>query len=286
MTVDEALAAGYARLSGAGMTSARLDAGLLLGNVLGRTPAWMLAHGDAILRDADVVRHRDATERRAGGEPIAYVIGEAAFYGRTFTVTRDVLVPRPETEQLVAFALEAVTDVDRSFRLCDVGTGSGIIAVTLAAELPRASVVAIDVSPAALAVAARNAAALGVGERIEFRLEDALDELEAGTAFDAILANLPYVRSGDLAPAPDPTSFEPRLALDGGSDGLAAYRKLLRRAPEHLAANGLLLLEASPDTADELAEMALWAFDGTARVRVLRDYAGLRRIVELRATPG
>ncbi|MDQ2908732.1 MAG: tRNA (adenine(22)-N(1))-methyltransferase TrmK, partial [Candidatus Eremiobacteraeota bacterium] len=171
-------------------------------------------------------------------------------------------------------------------RLCDVGTGSGVIAITLAAERPCARVVAIDISAAALAVAARNAAALGVAERIEFCLEDALDELESGTVFDAIVANLPYVRGGDLAPPPDPTSFEPRLALDGGSDGLDAYRKLLRRAPEHLAVNGLLLLEIAPDTADQLAEMALWAFGGIARVRALRDYAGLRRIVELRATPG
>ncbi|MBC5799716.1 MAG: peptide chain release factor N(5)-glutamine methyltransferase [Candidatus Eremiobacteraeota bacterium] len=284
MTVDEAIAEGSAAL-GNDAESARRDARLLVGNVLARTAAWMLANGDAVLADVDVARYRAAIRRRAGGEPIAYILGHVGFYGRTFAVTPDVLVPRPETEQLVARTLETFAG-DRALRFCDVGTGSGAIALTLAAERPRASVVAIDVSAAALAVAARNAAALRVGERITFRLEDALENLERDMVFDAIVANLPYVRSSALASKPDPTSFEPRLALDGGRDGLGPYRKLLRRAPDHLARNGLLLMEAGPDKSEELAELALRALGGVGWVRILRDYAGLRRIVELRATPG
>ncbi len=285
MTVGEALAEAGAKLV-ENRESARRDAGVLLAHVLARPTAWLLAYGDAVLGDDSVARYREAIGRRSAGEPVAYIIGEAGFYGRTFAVTPDVLVPRPETEALITLALQAFAFVDRPIRVCDVGTGSGAIAITLAAERPRASVVAIDASAPALTVAARNATAHGVSERMTFRLEDALNELEPGMVFDAIVANLPYVRSADLAAAPDPTSFEPRLALDGGPDGLGAYRKLLRRAPEHLAANGLLLLEAGPDTVDELASLAHSAFEGICRVRAVRDYAGLRRVVELRATPG
>ncbi len=285
MTVGDVLAEGIAKLR-KDRESARHDAGVLLTSVLARPAAWLLAHGDAVLGDDDVARYRDAISRRAAGEPVAYIIGEAGFYGRTFAVTPDVLVPRPETEGLITLALQAFADADRPLRLCDVGTGSGAIAITLAAERPCASVVAIDVSAAALAVAARNATAHGVSGRVTFRLENALDELERESVFDGIVANLPYVRSADLAAAPAPTSFEPRLALDGGPDGLDVYRKLLRLAPGYLARSGLLLLEAGPDTSDELAILAHSAFEGICRVRVVRDYAGIRRMVELRATPG
>jgi release factor glutamine methyltransferase len=283
MTLDEAIAEGSAAL-GNDAESARRDARLLLGNVCARTAAWMMANGDAVLADDDVARFYAAISRRAAGEPVAYILGQVGFYGRTFTITPDVLIPRPETEQLVTLALEALEKVERPLRLCDVGTGSGAIAITLAAERPDARVVATDLSPAALTLAAKNAKALGVETRIEFRLQEGLCEARTDGRFGAIVANLPYVRTADLAQSPDPTSFEPRLARDGGRDGLAAYRTLLRGVSRVLHRDGWLVLEAGPDTVEDLKMLALEALDGNADARVVRDYAGLPRIVEVRRT--
>jgi release factor glutamine methyltransferase len=199
-------------------------------------------------------------------------------------VTPDVLVPRPESEHLVELALAFVRrrpPAPHALRLADVGTGSGILAIALALELPAARLTAVDASAAALAVAQRNARAHGVEERIDFVLGDVLLNLDAALRFDCVTANLPYVRSADLAPAPDPTSFEPRLALDGGPDGLAVYRRLLARAPGHLAGGGAMFLEAGPDTARELATLADAAFEGRARASVHRDYAARERVVEV-----
>ncbi len=279
MNVVEALGEGVHALRRD--SDAARDSRVLLGNVLGCTAAWLFAHGEAVLSDADVARFRAALARRAAGEPVAYILGDVGFYGRRFSVTPDVLVPRPESELLVDVVREHAGRAPSPL-VCDVGTGSGVLAITLAAELPRARVVAIDVSAAALTLAQRNATALGVADRIEFRAADVLAGLAEDLRFDAIVANLPYVRSAELAPRPDPTSFEPRLALDGGSDGLAAYRKLLQGAPRHLKAEGVLALEAGPDTASELAGLTQEAFGPRARVNVRRDLAGLQRVVVLR----
>ena len=279
MSIAEALAAARERLRDS--ESPRPDATVLLAATLGRDAAWLLAHDTDGLDAEGAERYRLLIERRAAGEPVAYLIGSAGFYGRTFAVTPDVLVPRPETEHLVALALSRLAACDDPVRICDAGTGSGILAITLALERPRASVTAIDVSPAALVVARRNATALGVADRIAFCAGDALHAVEAGAVFDAIVANLPYVRTPDLAPWPDPTAFEPRLALDGGADGLDIYRRLLADAPGHLATRGTLLMEAGPDTAAELARLARRAL-ARSIVTVHDDYAGRERIVEVR----
>ncbi len=283
MTAAEALARATERLRPVS-PSARLDAGRLLQDVLGRDAAWLLAHADHELAPADVERYEAATARRTRGEPVAYVTGRAGFYGRSFSVTPDVLVPRPESELLVELALARLR-VRRAgapaARILDVGTGSGALAVALALELPQACVTAVDVSRAALGVAAANARALGVADRIAFAQSDLTAALPADLRFDAIVANLPYVPSGALAAAPDPTAFEPRLALDGGPDGLALYRRLLARAPVLLAPDGVLLMEAAPGTAAPLAALAREAFGGAARVGVHPDLAGLERAVSV-----
>ena len=278
VTVGESLAAARARLGAS--QSARFDAALLLATTLGTDTAWLLAHDRDALRAEVLERYRTAIERRAAGEPVPYITGVAGFYGRTFTLTPDVLVPRPESEQLVTLALARVAPLQHRPRICDVGTGSGILAITLALESPGAVVSAIDVSAAALRVAARNAAALGVADRIAFVHGEIPGALASERAFDAIVANLPYVRSGDLAAAPDPTGYEPRLALDGGVDGLEAYRRCLVHAPRWVAADGALFMEAGSDTASSLAALAMAAFP-EARVSVHRDLAGLERIVEV-----
>ena len=282
ITVGEALASARDRLrSGA---SARADSARLLETILGRDAAWLLAHDRDEVLGADLERYERALARRGAGEPLAYITGRAGFYGRAFEVTPDVLVPRPETEGLVDLALAFLrTGAVASPCIGDVGTGSGVLAVTLACELGAAICTATDISPAALEVGRRNAARAGVAGRIDFVLCDVLPLGLPGAPFDCIVANLPYVPSGDLAPPPDPTSFEPRQALDGGPDGLAAYRRLLEMAPSALARPGLLLMEAGPDTAEPLASLAALAFSAEATVDIHRDYAGHERIVAVRS---
>jgi len=265
---------------------ARFDAQLLLGTILGRNSAWLLAHENETLGDAVARRFALALARRAAGEPVAYILGETGFYGRRFEVTAAVLVPRPESELLVTLAVAALRERgDPEVRLYDVGTGSGILAVTLAAELRHATLVASDVSPAALVCAKRNARLHAVDGRVHFVLGDLLDAVAAEERFACIVANLPYVRTRDLQPFPDPTAFEPRLALDGGPDGLGPYRRLLARARTALEPAGSLLMEAGPDSAHELAEISRRAFGDGATVSVERDYAALERVVRVRA-PG
>lgn len=284
-------------------SEAPFDARVLLAHILERNSAWLLAHDDAPLAAADRARFEAALDRRLGGEPVAYIVGSAGFFGRTFAVDSNVLVPRPETEGAVEVVLAHVrahararrasaTDLHHRapglrarapvLRICDVGTGSGCIAITLACELPEAHLTAIDISPRALTVARANARSLGVDDRIDVVAGDGLVAADPGMRFDCIVANLPYVKSGDLAPAPDPTSFEPQLALDGGADGLDAYRALLADAPARLEPGGLLVMEAGHDTVPALADLAARAFP-RARVTTVRDGAGLDRFAVVTA---
>jgi len=281
VTVGRALEHARERLRAS--DSARADASRLLEATLQRDAGWLLAN-DAALLEPDVAGRFDAAvARRMAGEPVAYIVGHAGFYGRRFAVTSAVLVPRPETEELAERAIAFLrTRGDAEPAFLDVGTGSGALAITLACELPAARGVANDLSSAALAVAARNAAALGVAGRLTFVEGDLLGPPAVAQAapFACIVANLPYVPTAQLSPAPDPTSFEPRLALDGGTDGLALYRRLFARAPQLLAAGGALFAEAGPPTATLLAALAAQAFGPDALVRIHRDYGGRERIVE------
>ena len=283
-TVGDAVAFGRARLEAMG-NEGRFDALRLLEETLGENAAWIFAHDDAVLAAETSARYVAAIGRRAAGEPVAYITGNAGFFGRSFIVSPDVLVPRPETEMLVELACEALRERGLAeARICDVGTGSGILALTLARELPNARVTAVDISSRALAVARRNALALGVVERVHFACGDAFTVLAADDVFDCIVANLPYIRAADLAGPPPGLRYEPMLALDGGSDGLDAYRTLVGELPARLARNGLALLEAGSDTTLPLAalvEVAFGAGSG-ACVHVHHDYAGHPRVVDIR----
>jgi release factor glutamine methyltransferase len=276
-TVGEALRTATERLR-RGSASARTDASRLLEAVLGRDAGWLLAHANDELEPLERERFEAALARRDHGEPVAYIVGSAGFFGRTFAITPDVLVPRPETEHLVELALDRLRLRPRPW-FCDVGTGSGILAITLACELPGAGGVAVDVSPAALAVARKNAATLRVADRIDFRTGDLLEPAVPAGPFDCIVANLPYVPSAQIAVAPDPTSFEPRLALDGGPDGLDLYRRLLASVPALLRPGGTAFFEAAPETGATLAALAAAACGPAATVAIHRDYAGLERTV-------
>ena len=234
--------------------------------------SFLRVHPDAAI-DPELVR------RREQGEPLAYITGFAGFLGREFVVTRDVLIPRPETEHLVEDAIAFLRDTGRTSVL-DVGTGSGAIACSIAAEVPGAFVDATDVSAGALAVATENAVRLGVAARCAFALADIVTD--CSKRYDLIAANLPYIPTASVPAKPDPVGFEPRVATDGGPDGLEQYRKLLEAAPRLAAPGALVLLEAAPPTMAALLALAERAFP-TGTVSVCRDYAGLDRYVRIAA---
>jgi release factor glutamine methyltransferase len=280
VTVGAALARVKRAVAGATATPS-LDAALIVEHVLERDRGWLAAHRDAAVSAALCARIEALAARRSTGEPLAYVLGCAWFYGRPFAVGPEVLVPRPETELLVEAALDdlrpRVARAGRALRACDVGTGSGAIGVTLAAELPSLEVVLSDVSDDALGVARANATRLGVAARVRCVSGDLAEPLVPLGPFDCVAANLPYVPSVEVPAAPDPVGFEPRIALDGGDDGLGLYRRLVRALPSLLAPGGSAFMEAAPGTIEPLAGLAA-SLDG-AHVEIGEDYAGLERWV-------
>lgn len=283
MTVGRALADGIDALRAG--DSARADALLLLARALGCGREWILAHGDAPMAGTAAQRFFELCAARREGRPIAYVLGEAGFYGRTFAVDDRVLVPRPETECLVDAALRFLKRTGRSSpALLDVGCGSGAIGCTLAAEVPDATVLGTDDSPGAVEVAAANARRLDVASRCAFECGD-LATPAAGRRFDVVLANLPYVPTNRVEGKPHPLGFEPRRALDGGRDGLDAYRRFLPAAPALLEPGGLLLLEAAPPQMEGLLDLVRGAFAGS-RIAVGDDLGGLARYLELETSLG
>ncbi len=257
--------------------SPALDARLLLAHVLGRDHAYLVAHDEEVLTAMQAEAYEQLLTRATADEPIPYLIGHAPFYGQEFAVSPAVLIPRPETEQLV----EAALGWGRGrgpLRAVDVGTGSGCIAVTLARHWPAAEIVAVDVSTAALAVARANASRLA-RDRVALVRGDLLAAF--GSSFDLIAANLPYVSRQEWTTLSDGVkSYEPALALDGGRDGLDAIRALLPQAAECLRPGGLVLLEIGWRQGAAAAALARQAFPA-ARVEVRPDFAGHDRLVAI-----
>jgi release factor glutamine methyltransferase len=277
--VAEALAWALATLAG-GSDSEPLDASLLLMHALGVDRAALIAHPERPLTPEQSATYRDLVQRRAAGVPLPYLTGTRAFYDLELIVTPDVLIPRPETEHLVEAAL-AWAHGRRGLRVVDIGTGSGAIAVALARHLPEAHVWALDISAAALDVARQNAARYGMLERIEFVSGDLLVPLlSRGQQADLIAANLPYINSDELDTLAV-ARHEPRLALDGGPDGLDLIRRLLDQAPGVLAAGGLLLLEIGAEQGKRVRALAKAVFPG-AQVQITPDYAGHERVVSVK----
>lgn len=263
-------------------SSPGLDAQLLMAHILGESRAHVIAHPERELTTEQEVRFNRLTDRRAAGEPMAYILGERAFYDRTFVVTPAVLIPRPETETLVELAINALHASRPGAVIVDIGTGSGAIAITVAAHCPYALVHAVDISADALSVARRNADANNVA--VTFHLGDLLAPIAAAKlTVDVLLANLPYIDSGVL-PGLEVSRHEPPLALDGGTDGLDVVRRLLAQAPEVLAADALVLLEIGADQGGRAAELARAALPD-AQVDVVKDLAGLDRIVRAVRVP-
>lgn len=211
--------------------------------------------------------------------PLAYVLGEAGFYGRLLAVDSRVLVPRPETERLVEDALAHLRRLSDAPHVLDVGTGSGAIACTVAAELKGATVVGTDLSTDALAVARSNAGRLGVTSRCRFECGDLASPVRAAR-FHAVIANLPYVPTREIPPVPDPVAFEPRAALDGGPDGLRVYRRFLPSVPQLLLPGAVALMEAAPQQIAGLLALTRRVFP-EANVRAERDFGGAERYVRV-----
>lgn len=249
------------------------EASMLLAHVLGRTPAWLYAHGGDAIPGAEVLRFHELVERRAAGEPVAYLTGRRGFWTLDLAVTPDTLIPRPETELLVELALERVAD-GLPVRTLDMGTGSGAIALALARERPGAEVTATDRSAAALEVARRNAHDHDIGN-VRFALGDWYQPVR-GMRFGLIASNPPYIADGDGHLERGDLRFEPAGALASGGDGLDALRVIAAGAREHLQPGGWLLVEHGLEQGP--AVRALFAEAGLEAVETARDLEDRERV--------
>jgi release factor glutamine methyltransferase len=257
--------------------SASLDVQTLLGEVLAVNRVYLLAHPERELTPEQAQRFTTLVDRLAAGEPLPYILGRRAFYDRDFAVTPAVLIPRPETELLLEQALAFVKHKPDSV-VVDVGTGSGALAVTLVALYPQAQVYATDISPDALNVARLNAQTHSAN--VTFYQGNLLEPLiEHSIQVDMLMANLPYIATGDL-PNLAVSKYEPRLALDGGADGLDLIRELLRHVPVVCKSNTLVLLEIGPDQGRAVLDLAHNTLKPSS-AEILKDYAGHDRILKV-----
>jgi release factor glutamine methyltransferase len=266
-----------------GIESARLDAEVLLGHAVGHDRMWVYLNFDEPLAPGPLAIFRELVKKRADRIPVAYLTGAREFYSLPFRVTPDVLIPRPDTEDLVKATLTRLTAPadDSAVRVVDVGTGSGAIAIALAKEWePRViEVTATDISREALAVARENAADLDVEDVVTFREGDLLDAVEPGTTFHAVVSNPPYIPSADLdGLQPEVAKHEPRLALDGGEDGFDVIRRLVAQAGEFVESGGLLAMEVGIGQAETVS--ALIADTGAfGECEIVRDLGDVERVV-------
>ena len=302
MDIRAALKQGIAQLREAAVPSFTLAAELLLLATLGRNRTWLYAHPEELLSDDQAQCFFALLARRAAGEPTQHLTGKQEFWGLEFEVTPDVLIPRPETEHVIEVALDRLalrelragrpqkTD-GAGLRVVDIGTGSGCLAVALAKELPKGHFYATDISPAALAVAQRNAQRHGVAGRIHFLESNFLDALTSPPAmghsprsFDLIVSNPPYVGRREAASLPrEVRDHEPALALYGGEQGYELYAELVREAGQHLKPGGLLVLELGHNSLGAVRPL-LEPQDWTA-VGATSDLAGIPRVLAARREP-
>ena len=265
-----------AKLRAAGVPDAETEARLLIQHAAGLDTTAFLTSLDSHFPECLRGTLSDLLLCRAGREPLAYIIGRKEFFGRDFDVDARVLIPRPETELLVELAIEFATSLGHAgLKIADVGTGSGVLAVTLAAEIQGAVVTAVDIDPDALVVARRNAEKLGVADRVTFVHAD-LNNL-SGDRFAIVLSNPPYIRSGALQDLEPELSFEPIQALDGGEDGAAVLNPLIDSLADLLMPGGsAAFIEIDPPLANDSARRAAEVLPGS-RVEIVPDLAGLDR---------
>lgn len=264
-----------------GYASARLEAEILLAQVLKMPRTLLLAHLGDPISSADAAQFAGMVARRALREPLAYILGHQEFYRLDLLVDRRVLIPRPETEHLVELALNALKQVPHPEpMIADIGTGSGAIALALARNTTQAKIIATDISPDALAVAQLNAARLDLAARIEFRIADLLEGISE--PLDLLTANLPYIPLEREPQLPrEIRVYEPRLATIAGLDGLSVIRRLLKQVEWHMARSSFIFLEISEEQGEAALDLAT-ALLPRAQVQIHRDLEGLDRVVEIR----
>ena len=265
-------------LKKSGCETPRLDAELLLAHARGCARIQLYVQFQEVVTDAQRGVMRDLVKRRAAAEPVAYLIGHREFFSLDFEVTHDTLIPRPDTETLV-LELISLARKQPAPRILDLGTGSGCIAIAAAVNVPAAQVTAVDISPATLEVARRNARRHKVDARVEFVVGDLFAGLTPGRTFDWIVSNPPYIPQAELATlSADVQLHEPTRALDGGPDGLVVIRRLLSEAPVWLTPGGTLLCEFSPEQAAAVLALVEGHSPWTGG-RILKDLAGRARVL-------
>ncbi|MFW5878810.1 MAG: peptide chain release factor N(5)-glutamine methyltransferase [Myxococcota bacterium] len=290
-TVMEVLDWTAGRFKRAGIDTPRLDAEVLLAHVLGCDRLRLYVEHDRPLNPDERARYRDLVRRRTAGEPAAYLIGEKEFYGRSFKVDRRVLIPRPETEHLVDAALEALRDEPAASTgepmALDLGTGSGCIGITLAAELPGLRMVMVDLSQDACELAAENAERLGVAERVRILQGDLFSpvEREGAGPFSLIVSNPPYIASDEVAGLMrDVRDHEPSGALDSGPSGTEVLERIIREAPRFALPGASVILEHGEGQGEALLAL-VEADEHYEAARDIRDHAGLDRVFVAKVRP-
>jgi len=276
-TVADVLSSATARLIAGGIDSPRLDAEILLAHVLNWRRLMLYVDAEKILPAEKILRFNELIARRLTRIPVAYLVGTKEFFGLSFAVNGSVLIPRPETEILAEGVGEFLRGLGREVTFADLGTGSGAIAVSVLKFVSSARAAMVDISAQALQVAKSNAAKFGVEGRAEFFCGDMFAPLD-GKIFDAIVSNPPYIPAADISTLQAEVRLEPRLALDGGADGLSFYRRIISDAPKFLSAGGLLAMEVGFNQA--AAVKKLLARDSRfSDIQTLRDLSGIERVV-------
>jgi release factor glutamine methyltransferase len=274
VTIGEALARAAKRLGEAGIERPQAEARILLEAATGRGRGQIIAFPEYTLSPAQSDQFDTFVARRCAREPVSRILGRREFWSLSFAVSPATLDPRPDSETLVAAVLERIPDHDAAITLLDLGTGTGCLLLALLSELPQASGIGTDISPAACDIAATNAEALGLDARTEFRLGDWARDISA--QFDVVVSNPPYIESSAIdGLAPEVSQYDPRGALDGGMDGLSAYRALIPQAAKRLKAGGLLALEIGAGQGEAIRNLA--ADSGLNDVGSARDLAGIER---------
>jgi len=275
-TIAAALRDATARLNDAGIDGARLDARLLLAEALGKDNTWLFNNAPDELSAEAETAFAALLARRLERQPVSLILGRREFWSLDFTVTRDTLAPRPDSETVVEAVLAGLPDREKPLSLLDLGTGTGCLLLALLSELPRAKGIGVDLNPDTLAVAQGNAERLGLGARTRFLRSNWWERVEG--RFDIILSNPPYIRSDDIAGLdPEVARFEPLGALDGGADGLDAYRLLAAGSDKFLTADGMVAFEVGAGQAADVA--ALLEEAGLVVKMVRRDLSGIERCV-------
>lgn len=276
MKIREALKKGIELLKTANIETPALEAGVMLCYALRCDRSYLYVYGENMLQPEEEALFFEIAEKRAQGVPLQYLTGEREFMSLNFHVAPGVLIPRHETEVLVETVIQYVGQAEQAVEILDIGTGSGCISVSLASYMKNCRVVAVDISEDALRIAKRNADSHGVGERITFIQSDLFGSL-ADRKFDCIVSNPPYIPSGEIAGlSVDVREHEPRIALDGGSDGLDFYRKIIEKAPVFLKDGGRIFFEVGFGQAEGVGGMLSGCF---RNIEIYKDLAGIGRVV-------